>query len=214
MSWLILSLIAGIPEGTFYLGNSEKKEKDIISRENTFSSMKFGTSEAGTPRAPADTHYQDLLTGNQNSSLSPPPYTRSPKLNQVTKVAAGSKIIRARTISAASKPRTSPRISRSGTPASRSHSPFPMAEGESPMTPVGEALYKGDYIYQQSPRGARPTQPTLVGDAHKPDNLYSPYYAQQEIPKEAPKQAQPRPSIVDEARVEQLNQVYSNKSKK
>ena len=169
-------LIAGISEGTFYLGNSEKKDREAISRENTFSSMRFGTSEAGSPRPPADTsHYQGLLAGNQNSSLSPPPYTQNPGSPQITKVSsAGSKIIRARTASAGKgKNSPSPNLERTGTPVSRSHSPFPMPEGESPMTPVGETLYKGDYVYQASPRGVGPAQPALVGDAHKPDNLYT-----------------------------------------
>ena len=152
--------------------------------------MKFG---AGSPRPPADTKKLEelLLVGNMQTDQSPPPYTKSPEPIKVTKPAANKNVIRARNLS---QMNPSPDGNRSVTPRSttpRSHSPFPMEDRDSPMTPVGENLYHGDYIYQPSPRVSRPAQPAQAGEGTKPVNLYSADYLRQEIPKSISKPAKP-----------------------
>ena len=172
--------------------------------------MKFGTSELGSPRPPlATAQYHEFLDGNTNTP-SPPPYTKNPEPIQVGKPVAKN-IIRARTMT----PKNSnPDNGRSLTPASRSHSPFPMDDRDSPMPPVGENLYHGDYIYQTSPRRSTPAQPGQVGDGARQNDLYKPYYSRQEIPLEVSKPTKPPAQVVDVARAKQLAGVYQKGVKK
>ena len=122
----------------------------------------FESSDAGTPRAPLSTlQYTDYLTGNTAAVTPPTPKEAEPiKVARIYKRGGDAKISRT---PSPKDGNLSPQNGRSLTPqGQRSHSPFPMEDHKSPMTPVGETLYNGEYIRQPSPNGARPVQPAQV----------------------------------------------------
>lgn len=157
-------VILDILTGTHYFGNNDRPVEDYLFREETFTSMKFNSGlapvstnmSAGDKRPLSafsmkitDSEPANLLT-MKPGYLSPPPAYYNPARLVVT---PKNNLI---TDSLGNQSPTS--ISGSRSPKTqRSHSPF--EDRESPLPPVSERLYNGEYIRTPEDRSLTPVLP-------------------------------------------------------
>ena len=146
-----------LPKGPQYVGHDNKQVEHLLFQEDTFTSMKFRpptstSANAGEKRPESGLSISALSV--KAKSPSPIPQNRvSPEpMSKNTRLASNL----SRNLMLARSPSPNLLYPRSPSPVS-SHSPFD--ESDSPLPPVTDDLYHGDYLRELMPRSVTPHLP-------------------------------------------------------